>query len=495
MDVDVGLEVSDTSVVKAGEWVLVVDNETRFSFAAALKEATVRLGKRACSCAPFIGASYGGYFEAINGKLIPTNPRDHQEALEDLLGDETEGTAGADNRHLNDHNTSQALTSEEIKAMQEEGKKAELVRKLAEGSATFTKRTEFSQEKYLRKKTQKHQIVVQILRPTAALISKAYFSKKSFRVQNLRPDTLAHIATLGNLHAGIRALVIDDCIGLIAGLALERAGGFGAIYNLHQGNDTNPSAIRLFNFTPDQLKALKHVPIGVLRGTVTAQTFKIDDSGADDQTMDVDPNEEEEDHTSKKAQKLARRIDPSELPPKRKKKDYVPLAKVLEKEAEEGITPEESAERRRKNNEARRLYRELKWQTLSDYKSELETRGVDSLLIVGPSHPINALNSTWRYLNLSGAFVIFSEFMQPLLECYEALYQTGTVINMRLTETWHRTYQVLPKRTHPLMNMSAASGYLLTGIKVEAAIPGSVAATEASSSSPIPQPPAKKSKR
>jgi tRNA (adenine-N(1)-)-methyltransferase non-catalytic subunit len=490
MNVDQAGSAIELTYVKEGDWVLIVDNETRFSFCVARRESNVRLGKRACSCLPLIGATYGSYFEAINGKLFLTNPRSHQEALEDLLGDETAGTAAADNRHLHDHNTSQSMTQDDIKQLQDEGKKAELVRALAENSNTFAKRTEFSQEKYLRKKTHKHQVVVQVVRPTAALVCKAYFNKKAFRILNMRPDALAHIVTLSNLQSGSRSLIIDECIGLVVGAALERANGRGAVYNLHQGGDCNPSALRLFNFNSEQLKALKHVPIALLQGKLTAQNMKVEESTQDDADMDVD-DDDADDKTSEKKEKLARRINPNELPPKKTKKEYVPLATLLAREAKEGVTPEESQARRKKHNETRKLYRELRWQNLCDFKSDLESRGVDSLIIAGPSHPLNALNSTWRFLRLSGAFVLYSEFMHPLIECYEALFQTGCVVNLRLTETWHRQYQVLPKRTHPLMNMSAASGYILSGIKVEPVkkdLVGSASASSSASSSAPPPP-------
>lgn len=521
MDVDrTDLEVS-LPRVQAGEWVLVVDNEKRFCFALASHETTVRLGKRACNCGPFVGAVYGTYFEAVNGKLVEMQAGLQNQVVEDLLGDETTGTASADNRDMTDKNNTQGLTQEAIIEMKSAGQNSELlVRKLVENSTSFAKRTEFSQEKYLRKKAYKHQIVVQIMRPTAALVCKAYFNKKAWRTQHMRPDTLAHIVVLANLQSGTRTLVIDDCIGLILGAALERANGRGRVFNLHQGNDCNPSLLRLFNFNSEQLNPLKHMPIDMVRGLLTSKNFTAqennirvyhddddddprprrdttdfdddDDMGEDDahsrgkkggkgnvknvkkfknkgeNSGENDKNKGENKGENKEEQdSTEKRIDPSSLPPKRRKKDQLPYEKVKEQEMKEGLTEEERKERKRKNGETRRLYRELKWQNLCDSRQELESHGVASLIIAGPSHPLAALNSCWRFLNLSGHFVLYSEFLEPLAECYEALFQLGCAVNMRLTETWARTYQVLPKRTHPLMNMSAASGYLLSGIKVE----------------------------
>ena len=41
-----------------------------------------------------------------------------------------------------------------------------------------------------------------------------------------------------------------------------------------------------------------------------------------------------------------------------------------------------------------------------------------------------------------------------------------SIVDLQLNETWTRENQVLPGRTHPEMNMSACSGYLLWGIKI-----------------------------
>lgn len=44
-------------------------------------------------------------------------------------------------------------------------------------------------------------------------------------------------------------------------------------------------------------------------------------------------------------------------------------------------------------------------------------------------------------------------------------------VQLVLCDNWLREYQVLPNRTHPLVNMSGTGGYLLSGVKVEAPQP------------------------
>jgi tRNA (adenine-N(1)-)-methyltransferase non-catalytic subunit len=52
------------------------------------------------------------------------------------------------------------------------------------------------------------------------------------------------------------------------------------------------------------------------------------------------------------------------------------------------------------------------------------------------------------------------------VEISSKLFRDGSAVNIDVTETWMREYQVLPGRSHPLMRMDNASGYILTGIKV-----------------------------
>jgi hypothetical protein len=55
--------------------------------------------------------------------------------------------------------------------------------------------------------------------------------------------------------------------------------------------------------------------------------------------------------------------------------------------------------------------------------------------------------------------------MEPLVAAFRAVQPHA--INLRLSDTWAREYQVLPGRTHPKMDMSQSGGFLLTGIKLD----------------------------
>nr|SVE69954.1 EOG090X0AAB [Eubosmina coregoni] len=71
-----------------------------------------------------------------------------------------------------------------------------------------------------------------------------------------------------------------------------------------------------------------------------------------------------------------------------------------------------------------------------------------------------------KLLAPSGNFVLFSPHIEPLSDIYVQFRESNLAVNLKLTETWFRNYQVLPSRTHPEVMMSGSGGYILSGIKV-----------------------------
>lgn len=172
-----------------------------------------------------------------------------------------------------------------------------------------------------------------------------------------------------------------------------------------------------------------------------------------------------------------------------------------EAEQQEGSPKEESMETNAANNsgqdqeklekekrqEAKALERKAKMQEkqrkLAAAAALLEGRNADGLVIASHFHPCSVLLGLLKFLSPSRPFVVFSQYKETLIECYTKLKEQGGTINLMLTDTWLRHYQVLPDRTHPLLLMSGGGGYLLSGTTV---------ATD--HSKPAEEPPPKKQK-
>ena len=99
-------------------------------------------------------------------------------------------------------------------------------------------------------------------------------------------------------------------------------------------------------------------------------------------------------------------------------------------------------------------------------KEWLVSRPCDSIVIVARYDPTATLLELLPHLAPSCPFVVYHEYIEPLAECFRELQRQSLALNIRLSDTWMREYQVLPGRTHPSMNMSQSGGYILTGIKL-----------------------------
>jgi hypothetical protein len=80
--------------------------------------------------------------------------------------------------------------------------------------------------------------------------------------------------------------------------------------------------------------------------------------------------------------------------------------------------------------------------------------------------PTETLLNLLPYLAPSSPFVVYCEYIEPLTECFLELQKRKLAINLRLSDTWMREYQVLEGRTHPSMNMTQSGGFILTGTKL-----------------------------
>ncbi|XP_041469150.1 tRNA (adenine(58)-N(1))-methyltransferase non-catalytic subunit TRM6-like [Lytechinus variegatus] len=116
--------------------------------------------------------------------------------------------------------------------------------------------------------------------------------------------------------------------------------------------------------------------------------------------------------------------------------------------------------------ETRRERKRQKLDQMAKTTELLLEKNMDTLLIATKFHPAPILLALIDHLGLSRPFAVFSPYKEALVECYVKLREMGGVINLSITETWHREYQVLPDRTHPMITMNHAGGYILTGMHV-----------------------------
>jgi len=395
------------------------------------------------------------------------------ESWNDLKGD----LSGQDNRSITDDGTSQKLSKEEIMQLQEAGKTGkEIIGSLIENSRSFAAKTEYSQEKYIKKKERKYSKFLTVCKPSIVSLHDVYFKYNYEKIGGLRMDTLAQLLSYSDVQSdGLHLLYDSGFQGLPAAAMLNRIGmnTNGYLINLHPGNFPQTTIVQAMNF-PQELKD-RHVTANIysfLRLYYQGESSILDNiSSYKRKTDHVDvvksKNFKESLETSDK--------DKETSTGETLKNDDKVLELTEKTDIEENnISLANDTE---KNNILKRKINDLediipakkpKWlletQRAIDLLNNSKARG---LTIVGKEHPLNIIVALLPFLGASRPFVIFHAHREALQETYIELKQKYNVINVKLFTNFLRSYQVLPDRTHPDILTNDTGGYILTGYLVE----------------------------
>ncbi|XP_066451772.1 tRNA (adenine(58)-N(1))-methyltransferase non-catalytic subunit TRM6 [Eleutherodactylus coqui] len=407
-----------------------------------------------------IGKNYGTMFEITGGGNL--------QMKSNIVASAEPKEAGADNRNIVDDGKSQKLTREDIEALKEKGIKGqEIVQQLIENSTTFRDKTEFAQEKYIKKKKKKYEANITILKPSTRILAVMYYAREPGKICQLRYDTLAQMLTLGNIHAGSKVLVMETCAGLVLGSVMERMGGYGSVIQMYSGGGPVRAATDCFGFPKSFYETLYEFPLNKLEALI---------SGTGSYSSRVIPAEEE-------PEKMDEESSRSDNEKQKATQDLVgdcltestESMKTSLAESEEGVKRCEEVSENHKggqNVDKKQVAMEKKQKQDERRKREaeaaklLQDRNADGLIVASRFHPTPLLLTLLEFVAPSRPFVVYCQYKEPLLECYTKLRERGGVINLKLSETWLRNYQVLPDRSHPKLVMSSGGGYILHGITV-----------------------------
>ncbi|KAM4522225.1 tRNA (adenine(58)-N(1))-methyltransferase non-catalytic subunit TRM6 [Odontesthes bonariensis] len=394
-----------------------------------------------------VGQLYSSTFEILSGgNLQPKEVKD--------TGNPTDAkVTGTDNRNIVDDGKSQKLTRDDIETLKEQGLKGqEIIEKLIENSSTFSNKTEYAQDKYIKKKKKKYENTVTILKPTCRILAMMYHGREPGKICYLRYDALAQMLTLANIHAGSKVLVFDTCAGLVLGAIMERMGGYGSVIQMYPGGGPVRAGVESFGFPAHYHDALHEFPIchvnALLAGTLD--------------TAVKDPVVEEKQFSTAEEEEQNR--------PGAEPREGSPEEQSMETNCGDAAGQQQEKMDQEKRKEAKaqgkKVKQEEKQRKLSAAAALLEGRNADGLVIASRFHPCPVLLGLLKFLSPSRPFVVYSQYKEPLIECFTKLKEQGGTVNLRLTDTWLRHYQVLPNRTHPLLLMSGGGGYILSGTTV-----------------------------
>lgn len=393
------------------------------------------------------------------------------ESWDDLKGE----LSGQDNRFITDDGTSQRLSKEEILQLQEAGKSGkEIIGSLIENSTSFVTKTEYSQQKYIKKKERKYFKFLTICKPTIVSLHEVYFRQNHDKIGGLRMDALAQILSYSDVQAdGLHMLYDSGCQGLPAAAMLNRIGEntSGYLINLHPGNMPQITIVQAMNF-PQELRD-RHIAVNIysfLRLHYQGESSVLDSISSKKitdhiikRTQDIKEPAENANGEIKSDEMSQMDTEILELETDTRENSIVSHcntekdADTLKRKLDESDEPEETVP-----------VKKPKWfletQRALDLLNSSKARG---LTIIAKEHPLNIVNELLLFLGASRPFVIFHTYREPLQETYMELKQKRNVINLRLFTNFLRSYQVLPDRTHPEILTSDTGGYILTGYLVQ----------------------------
>ncbi|KAF8346964.1 Gcd10p-domain-containing protein [Amanita rubescens] len=393
-------KIKTSSIIEAGDSVLIRLPNAEVRSVKINKNSTIPLGRFGSFHAnELIGQPYGLTYELVERKLKVIPPRSIQEV------EDTDAT----NEYINDGDFVQPLTLQEIQALKQSGVHAsDIIQKQIETHANYSLKTEYSKEKYKKRKEAKYSKSFTTIEPTLYNVCNYWFEKDHDRIRDIRSDTISQILNLSNIRPGGRYIAVDDASGLVVAGILERLGGQGRLLTICD-TDSPPAypVLTHMNFKPEETKAVM--------STLNWAT--------------ADP-----DHTPRSIV-----VPPSELP--------------------EG---EIRSERQRSRLKKRKTMNEA----LHAIRTELFSGEFDALIIASEYDPYSIIETLFPFLAGSASIVVYSPHVQILADLQNKLRALPQYLFPNVTEGWLRRYQVLPGRTHPLMAMSGSGGFILHTIKV-----------------------------
>jgi tRNA (adenine-N(1)-)-methyltransferase non-catalytic subunit len=483
----------EENFVKVGDYI-IIQRQNYTKLHKVTQKGTVMLGKDQLDLGAIIGRPVWKTYKMEpqkNGKRVfVLKECDNSESLAEQL--KKDMSSGSDNRNIFDDGRSQLLSTEEITSLRTSGLSGQaIVGQLIENSKTFRDKTEYSQEKYLKKKEKKYFEYVTIRWPTVRLISEVMYRTDPVKIMGLRMDTLSQILTIVGVHShGMYMLYESGCQGLVAAAMLNNISIGGQLLHIHPGNVPQKQAIFAMNYNSDKMSCLISVNIYSLLRKLLQENSESNDKSDQvtrketvinksfvsecESNGEIMKNEDFSSDVIHRNESMIAGTDSDKLVQDSSKQDDKVVVQDSSKEDDKVVEEKEVTlnvvnEKKRKHSDTdENISKKPRWELETEKAADfLRLSKVDGLVIVAREHPANILTALLPYVAPSRPFIVFCPCREPLLELYIQLKGKNDTVGLRITETWLRSHQVLPSRTHPDILMSGGGGYLLTGIVVE----------------------------
>ncbi|KAI8439139.1 hypothetical protein MSG28_012997 [Choristoneura fumiferana] len=246
--------MTSDNLIHVGEYIVIQKQNYRKLHKLNKPDSSISLGRDKVDLTGIDGCRYHSVFKIIpkGGKRCKEYSLQLAEEAVYLKDEINVKVSGTDNRNIFDDGQSQKLTHAQIEDLRTDSNRAsDIVETLISNSNTFHNKTEFSQEKYLKKKEKKYFEYIQILRPNLRMITEILYKLDPGKIQNIRIDTLSQIITAINIQSeGVHLLYDSGSNGLLAAALLSAIGESNSakLIHMHPGNMSQKQALLAMNF-------------------------------------------------------------------------------------------------------------------------------------------------------------------------------------------------------------------------------------------------------
>ena len=255
-------------VIRAGDVVIVRMHDDK-STSMLKVQGEQKICRSKVSTKQLVGAPYGSVFQITSDRKLQLVKDDEEDTTLEASGTEgleensidnsaTGDVIPGDNRGYIDTNTAQKLSNDDIQRLRDSGASGkEIIQSLIANSDTWASKTEFAQEKWLKRKQKKYIRCMRIVKSCPATVCEVYHTKNKEKICGLRWDSLAQILSAGGIHSGSRVLVFDSVLGLAVGSVAYRLRGKGVVLAAYAGQQPHFEIVNSLNLDAESLAVIQ----------------------------------------------------------------------------------------------------------------------------------------------------------------------------------------------------------------------------------------------
>lgn len=199
-----------------------------------------------------IGHPYGYTYEIQADKSLKVLSGEVLKKMEEEVGN---------NEFIVDDNESnQVLSHDQIRALRDSGDREALIEKLKQNNKSFELKTEYSKEKYTARKMAKFAPRFTTIPPTLFDVISFLTDKDAEKILNINQESMGFLLNTADVRPGCHYLVVDDVSGLLVAGLLELGANITMIHDTEHANVDSVKYFPQFDtetlFKTGRLKAL-----------------------------------------------------------------------------------------------------------------------------------------------------------------------------------------------------------------------------------------------